>query len=93
MFSRGTMSIVDHRFEAFQIEEALLKDTRTLTDFAKCLRDTAQYPPSVRFATPIVVPRGGAVFGVHFCKGGRVMPREWTFEVPTYWRSYCTTSA
>jgi hypothetical protein len=50
--------MVDHRFEAFKIEEALLKDARTLRDFAGCLKDTADYPAAARLARPIVARPG-----------------------------------
>ena len=68
------MSVGDHRFEAFKIEEALLKDARTCVTSPGVSRTPAEYPPAVRFATPIVVPLGGVTFGIHFRKGGRVMP-------------------
>ena len=75
---------MDHRHEAFKIEQELQEDMRVLRQIATALKDVTEYPLAVRYATPILVPRDDGMFGVHFRSGGRVTPREWPVAFPTF---------
>ncbi len=64
---------MDHRPEAFKIEQQLQSDARVQRQSASALKDVTEYPPAVRYATPILVPRDDGMLGVHFRRGGRVI--------------------
>ena len=76
--------MVDHRLEAFKIEQELRSDARVLRQIASALKDVTEYPPAVRYATPILVPRDDGMLGIHFRTAGRVMPREWPIAMPSF---------
>ena len=75
---------MDHHVEAFRIEQTLQSDARVLRQIAKAFKDTTEYPPWFRCATPISIERDDGRFGVHMVRAGRVMPNEWPVAWPTF---------